>query len=150
MTYYEDPATGPENDVNNQYASVLLELYLVKDEAKPLSPLNKARVNYWKRIVAAYERSLSERLSRRVEYRTRKAEQLGLNPVQIALVRYAWTNYFNNHETGSVVTRRWQAYLSIESKDDVVGLISFESFQKKRHFSELVREVKAAGLWPWV
>lgn len=138
-----------EPDLADQYISVLLELYAVKSEICRPSPLEQAKVDHWMKIVRAFERDTSKKLRSRVQYRARKAEKVGLGPVQVAMVRYFWMAYLTRTEKPESATRRWLRYLTGRiAKGEC--LISHEHFQKRRQFRELLSGIRRADLWPWL
>ncbi len=130
----------------DQYLGVLLEFYLVREETRNQGPIGRSKLKYWKRIVRIFEEGFSPKVREKVRYRVRKAEKLGLVPVQLAMVRYSWTVALSRWETPQEARDRWSRYLAEPESDGSV--VSFESFEARRRFRVLHGQVKRCGLWP--
>lgn len=137
------------DEFSNQYIGVLLELYFVQEEDRPVSPLTRSRVRYWKGIANKFERLFPEPVQRRTRYRARKAESRGLTSIQVAMVRYAWSAHSAFDETSGEVLKRWEDYLLSSFRQKGNPVVSYEYFRARRNFCERVREIREAGLWPW-
>ena len=137
--------------IRDEYISVLLEFYSTKSEMAHPSPSEFYKVNFWKIRVNDYEKDMfPEGVRGRVIYRVRKAELQGLNPIQLALVRYAWYAFFSASESKTDVKKRWQSYFvdNTEGKENRV-LVGHDEFSRRRSFFEMISKVKKVELWPW-
>ncbi len=149
MQEREPQAADSIDDFSNQYIGVLLELYFVKEEDRPHSPLSRSRLRYWRNVAGKFERLFPETVQRKSRYRARRAESHGLTSVQVALVRYAWAAHLAFDESPTEVLKRWGDYLLGSFHEKGSPLVSYEYFRARRNFGERVREVRNAGLWPW-
>ncbi len=137
--------------VRDEYISVLLEFYSTKSEMIHPSPSEFYKVNFWKIRVNDYEKEMyPEGVRGRVIYRVRKAEKQGLNPIQLALVRYAWYAFLSGFEDGKAVRKRWQSYF-IDNPEGMENrvLVGNDEFSRRRSFFDLISIVKKNELWPW-
>ena len=141
--------THPEPDLRNEYISVLLEFYGTKREIVVQSPLEMAKVKYWQKVVSTFESWTPERTRSRARYRAGRAEAKQLSPVQVALVRYAWSAYYEAYESDQDVLRRWEQYLYVDPPESGGNTTDYEIFRQKRQFKELVGGIKRVDLWPW-
>lgn len=139
-----------DSETRDQYISVLLEFYSTKAELDRPSPLERAKLSHWRRVVAAFEYTLPGNVRNKIRYRARKAEARRLSPIHVALVRYAWNAYYVTGETEPAVTRRWESYL-LDSPSEAEGnTVGYEVFRIKRKVQQLVKQLLEEGLWPWV
>ncbi len=138
--------------IRDEYISVLLELYSTKHEMLHPSPSELYKVNFWKIRVNDYEKEMfPEEVRGRVIYRVRKGEKQGLNPIQLALIRYAWYAFLSESESGEEVKKRWQGYfVDKEHGEARQVLVDHDEFFRRRSFFDLVSVVKKSELWPWV
>jgi hypothetical protein len=139
----------PEHELKNQYISVLLEFYGMKQEMLPQSPMDRARLRYWQRIVSLFERLKEEKIRNRARYRAKRAETRKLSPIQVALVRYAWTAFYEADEDDQAVQRRWEQYLYRDRPESNGNMTEYEFFRQKRQFKEIIAGIKREDLWPW-
>ncbi len=136
--------------VRDEYISVLLEYYSTKSEMIRPSPSEFYKVNFWKIRVKDYEKDLfPEEVRGRVIYRVRKAEKQGLNPIQLAMVRYAWYSFLSGSESLEDVKKRWQSYFidNPDGKEKRI-LVGNDEFTRRRSFFDLISKVKKEELWP--
>ena len=137
--------------VRDEYISVLLEFYSTKSEMDRPSPSEFYKVNFWKLRVNDYEKEMfPESIKGRVIYRVRKAEKKNLNPIQLAMVRYAWNAFLSESESVADVKKRWQSYFveNDEEKENRI-LVGNDEFSRRRSFFDMISGVKKAELWPW-
>ena len=137
--------------VRDEYISVLLEFYATKSEMDRPSPSEFYKVNFWKIRVNEYERGMfPENIRGRVIYRVRKAEKQGFNPIQMAMIRYAWYAFLSESETAEEVRKRWQTYFidRADSRGHRI-LVGHDEFNRRRSFFDLIVMVKKSELWPW-
>jgi len=153
---FEDPGKMKDRDtlldmLRDEYISVLLEFYGTKSEVLHPSPSELSKVNFWKLRVNDYEKGMFPgEIRGRVIYRVRKAEKQGLNPIQLAIIRYAWYAFLSETEPVEDVKKRWQSYFTDQDGDDRQGvLVDNAEFSRRRSFFELLSTVKKADLWPW-
>lgn len=139
----------PEYELKNQYISVLLEFYGTKQEMAAQSPMERAKLRYWQKIVSMFERLKHERTRNRAKYRAGRAEARNLSPIQVAMVRYAWAAFYESDEDNLEVLRRWEQYLYGDPPESEGNMTEYESFRQKRHFKEIVAGIKKEDLWPW-
>jgi len=80
----------------------------------------------------------------------RKAEKQGFNPIQLAMVRYAWYAFLADSETSNEVKKRWQSYFidREEGRENRI-LVGQDEFTRRRSFFDLIAMVRKAELWPW-
>lgn len=137
--------------LRDEYISILLEFYGTKSEILHPSPSELFKVNFWKVRVNDYEKEMfPEEIRGRVIYRVRKAEKQGLNPIQLALIRYAWYAFLSEAETVDDVRRRWHSYFIDQEDPGTDGvLVDNAEFSRRRSFFELLSTVKKSDLWPW-
>jgi hypothetical protein len=133
-------------EFRDQYLGVLLEFYLVREETLGQGPLGRAKLKYWTRIVRIFEEGFPPELLRRVRYRVRRAEKLGFQSIQLAMVRYSWAVALSGWETPQEARDRWIRYLAEPENDGTV--VSFESFEARRRFRMMLVQVERSGLWP--
>jgi hypothetical protein len=138
---------GPE--LRNQYISVLIEFYGAKQEMVVPSPMEKAKLRYWQKIVSMFENLTPEKTRNKAKYRAGRAEAKNLSPVQVAMVRYAWGAYYEADEDDQEVLRRWENYLYGDPPESNGNTTEYELFRQKRQFKELVGGIKREDLWPW-
>lgn len=148
MKSRHDPT--PRDDFSDRYIAILLELYWVRSELSLPSPTELAKVRYWQRMARHCEEDLTSRDRKRVLYRARRAEKLGLLPTQLAIVRYSWTGYYLESESPSEIRRRWLRYLGRTEEDvRLARVIPRQVFQETRALLVLFRQIRDSGLWPW-
>lgn len=136
----------------DEYISVLLEFYATKSEMPFPSPSELQKVNFWKFQVNKLEKDLfPPEIKGKVAYRIKKGEEFGLNPIQLAVVRYSWNVCLAGLEGPESAWKRWRNYLIDQDQggDRKGNLVKFEDFQRRRNFYSLGSEVKHLGLWPW-
>ncbi|UCF36723.1 MAG: hypothetical protein JSU96_18225 [Acidobacteriota bacterium] len=138
-----------EPDFQDQYIAVLLEFYAVKMTLKRPSPIERAKLTYWQKMVRAYERTIPEPIRSRIRYRSRRGEAGKLSPVQIALVRYAWNEFLMGTSSEAEIIRRWEDYYLGQPSQNNGNMVDFEVFSRKRQFREVLNEIREALLWPW-
>jgi hypothetical protein len=141
--------THPEPELRNQYIAVLLEFYGTKREMVVQSPMEKAKVKYWQKIVSTFESWTPKKTRNKAKFRAGRAEAKKLIPVQVALVRYAWSAYYEAFEDDQDVLRRWEQYLYGDPPESDGKMTDYEFFRQKRQFKELVGGIKREDLWPW-
>lgn len=139
----------PEHELRNQYISVLIEFYGTKFEMSLPSPTNRAKVKYWQRIVSMFEGLKHERTRNKAKYRAGRAEAKNLSPIQVAMVRYAWSAFYEAEEDDQDVLRRWEQHLYGDPPESNGNMTEYEFFRQKRQFKELVSGIKREDLWPW-
>jgi hypothetical protein len=142
----EEPA---DLDLRDQYISVLLEFYGTKHEVQTETPMERARIKYWQKIVTLFERLRPEPIRNKAKYRASRAEGKHLDPVQVAMVRYAWAAFYAADEDREAVLRRWETYLFGKPRQTNGNMADYEQFRQKRQFKEMVKGIQAARLWPW-
>lgn len=137
-----------ETDLEDQYIAVLLELYFTEEEFREYGPIGRRRINYWKQVVRTFEQLFPPVGVKWAQRQARRAENLGLNAFQRALVRYAWVKRSQGAGFPREVVRRWLNYLvpGIRSGERTV---SYRDFREARRLREYVRGIEDAGLWPW-
>jgi hypothetical protein len=138
-----------EFDLKDQYISVLLEFYGTKHEVVSEAPMERARIKYWHKIVTLFERLRPEPIRNKAKYRASRAESKHLDPVQVAIVRYAWAAYYAADEDCEAVLRRWETYLYGKPHQSTGNMADYEHFRQKRQFKEMIRGIQAEKLWPW-
>lgn len=136
-------------DFEDQYISVLLEFYANKSEAPGPSPMDQQTVDYWKKVVSRFERDKPDQVRSRIRYRASRAEKMRMNPVQVALVRYAWAAYLDGGEDAFQVLERWRNYLLDDRSVLQEATVEYDIFRRRREFRAIVDSVREAGLWPW-
>lgn len=146
MTEQTVEGTEAKIEYQDQYLGVLLEFYLVRDETRDMGPIGRSKLKYWMRIVRIFEEGVSPKVREKVRYRVRKAEESGLLPVQLAMVRYSWTAALCGWETPQEARDRWSRYLAEPEGDGSV--VSFESFEARRRFRVFIGQIERCGLWP--
>lgn len=138
-----------EADLDDQYISVLLELYLTEEETQGYGPLGRRKVGYWRKIVRTFEQLFPEDAVKKAAAQARRAQKQGLDPVQTALVRFAWLKAELNDAGPREVRRRWMDYFAPQACEPSNVVVSLESFRQRRHVDNRIRSIAAAGLWPW-
>jgi len=137
--------------IRDEYISVLLEFYSAKSEMIRPSPSEFYKVNFWKIRVNDYEKDMfPDGVRGRVIYRVRKAEKQGMNPIELALIRYAWYAFFSDFESKSEVKKRWQSYFADNpAGKEIRVFVGQDEFFRRRNFFEVISKVKKVELWPW-
>ncbi|GAB4231363.1 MAG: hypothetical protein Kow00109_03480 [Acidobacteriota bacterium] len=137
-----------ETDLEDQYIAVLLEMYFTEEEFRDYGPIGRRRINYWKQVVRTFEQLFPPAGVKQAQRQARRAEKLGLNAFQRALVRYAWVKQAEGTASPREVVRRWLDYLApgIRLRE---RFVSYPEFREARRFREYLRGVEDAGLWPW-
>jgi len=139
----------PASELRNQYISVLLEFYGTKQEMAAQSPMEKAKVRYWQKIVSMFEGLRPEQIRNKAKYRAGRAEAKNLSPIQVAMVRYAWGAFYEADEDGQDVLHRWEQYLYGDPPESDGNMTEYEFFRQRRQFKEIVGGIKRVDLWPW-
>jgi hypothetical protein len=143
-----------EPPIEDQYISVLLEYYCVRQETLGHSRMDQAKVTYWKSVVGFFEKERLGNARRRLERQLSRWERLPLGPVEMALLRYAWGAYLTDSETDDQVINRWRRYFAVDLEAEqpspcAAKVVSWDHFRRRQLFETARRSTRLSGLWPW-